>query len=558
MMSKLSAAWKSVRKPTWRLIIIGSLSFFVIAALLLVYVLWMPKVNVMAAKSAQQKAQVAVSEEPTKAAPVTDKAIAGGGDLLDPPAAATGGTCISGNIIDIYHNEIGAGWEITITPVDPTGAPTTITADEDGYFSLNDLGAGTYTVEIAVPEGYLPFTPSSFDVTLDGDSTKCADVRFKMEALGCLIVKKQDVNGKLGFENKVGIPGWLITASLEDTVLSNVTDGEGTVKFANIIPGEWTISEEQKVGWTEANGQDTTKTFEVVSPRKAGACQTTSFTNQQVHDACIRVYKENTDGDRLSGWDMTLSRDDGTRANITKTTDDNGAATFNHLALGDWTITETVKKWYRAVEGESVAVTLETPSTDCTEVTIINEPLGCVDGYKINQFDQGLRNWTITASNADTQESFIQTSDSKGYFKFMDLTLGSWTITETLQDGWTPVTPPEFVVNVDKAFTCEHVRFKNRTDFACVDVYKRDAHDKVGLPGWLIDLQPAFGNGENSQSGTTDGTGWIRFNQLVPGVYTISETAQDGWEPVGKDHTTVELKATGTCKVVEFFNKQTQ
>jgi nucleoid-associated protein YgaU len=88
-----------------------------------------------------------------------------------------------------------------------------------------------------------------------------------------------------------------------------------------------------------------------------------------------------------------------------------------------------------------------------------------------------------------------------------------------------------------------------------VDVYKRDAYDDAGLPGWLITVQPAFGG--DSLSGVTDGTGWVRFNKLAPGTYTLSVASQPGWVPVSPSSTTIILEASGSCSVVTFYNLQT-
>lgn len=123
-----------------------------------------------------------------------------------------------------------------------------------------------------------------------------------------------------------------------------------------------------------------------------------------------------------------------------------------------------------------------------------------------------------------------------------------------VQDGWSAVTPSDFIVEVTQPFTCTHARFKNRTDFACLDVYKKDAYDEAGLPGWTITLQPAYGGVPKSD--LTDGTGWVRFNELAPGTYVVSETPQPAWKAVTPESTTITLEASGTCSVVTFYNLQ--
>jgi LysM repeat protein len=110
------------------------------------------------------------------------------------------------------------------------------------------------------------------------------------------------------------------------------------------------------------------------------------------------------------------------------------------------------------------------------------------------------------------------------------------------------------MVEVREPFVCEHVRFKNKTNFACVDVFKVDYTDGSGLPGWEIKIAPAYGGDEIA--GETDGTGWVRFNGLVPGSYIVSETMQKGWLPVSETSQMVTLKASGRCAELTFVNVQ--
>jgi LysM repeat protein len=471
--------------------------------------------------------------------------------VAQPPIPGLGGTCISGYLIDSYHEMLGAGWEITLTPA--TGASQTTTTDTDGKFAFTELAGGTYTVELKVADGWRPFTPTSFPVTLSGVGDGCAEVRFKLEALPCIKVVKVDANGAVDGE-PVGIPGWNFKATQDNTTLQSVTDGQGLAYFYNLTPGDWIVSEEEKTGWRPADGYASTMTLTLYPPEVPGTCVTALFVNEQVNDACVIVQKTDVAGAPVEGWNINLTRDDGTQAPHEGTTDETGQITFDHLALGNWTVTEETREWWRPVGESTASVSLERPGF-CQVVKFVNEPLGCVDGYKINHLEQGLSGWTINAVNDTTGETFTTVTDENGYFYFHTLSLGAWTISESLQPGWEPVTAPEFSVNVTEPFQCETVRFKNRTDFACLDVFKRDEIDGVGLPGWNIVVQPAYGG--SPVTGITDGTGWVRFNQLTPGTYIVKEEAVPGWTAVSPAEVQVELQATGTCAVLDFYNIQT-
>jgi uncharacterized surface anchored protein len=465
--------------------------------------------------------------------------------------AGQGGTCISGFIIDRYHQARGNGWTVTITPAE--GSSREARADSNGRFRFKGLSGGTWNVELQVPEGWRPFTPVSFPVTLSGSGDNCAELRFKVEALPCLIVTKLDASGKAGFKGKVGLPGWEMMVTHDGATLTQVTDGKGKAYFYNLVPGPWTVKEESKVGWRPASGHTYEKKITLQSPRKPGVCQSLTFVNEQVHDGCVQVRKLDATEKPLKGWRIKLIRADGTQPSSTKITDASGYVTFSGLALGEWIVEEQVKDWWRAMGPTRVSVDLTEPGR-CEQVVFLNEPLGCIDGYKINHHEQGLGGWTIKVRSEDTGEEFTTVTNRSGYFRFKGLTLGTWTVAEEMQTGWEPLTPSEFTLQVKKPFVCQHVRFKNKTDYACVDVYKKDATDGSGLPGWEITVKPAYGG--DPIVGETDGTGWVRFNGLTPGGYIISEKMEEGWNAVTAKSKKVTLKATGTCRVITFKNWQ--
>jgi len=467
------------------------------------------------------------------------------------PVPNQGGTCISGYLIDSYHQPLGAGWQVTVTP--KGGPAQTQTTSDTGTFEFTGLAAGAYTVDLMMPDvGWRGFTPVSFPVTLSGNGDGCAEVRFKLEAKPCIEVVK--VDAQQVDDQTVGIPDWGFTLTQGETKIQGRTDGQGKAFFYNLTPGTWTVTEEDKRGWRPASGYDSSGSVEIYPPQTPGTCQEVLFVNEQVSDACIIVQKTDVAGNPVEDWNVSITRDDGTQAPADGMTDSTGQVTFNNLALGNWTVTEETKEWWRPLGKTSQPVVLEEPGI-CQVVKFINEPLGCVDGYKINDFDQGLSGWQIDARNTDTGEQFSAVTDSDGYFKINTLSLGSWTISENMQEGWEPVTAPSFTVQVTEPFTCQTVRFKNRTQFACVDVFKKDQTDDAGLPGWNISLQPAFGG--QPVTDVTDGTGWVRFKQLTPGTYTISEQLVDGWTSASPTQVTVDLAATGTCAVVNFVNVQT-
>ena len=475
-----------------------------------------------------------------------------------PPGNEIGGTCIAGHIIDVYHNARGAGFEISVREDRDGATAIRRQADQNGYFQFPGLAGGTYVVELSIPEGWRAFTPATFKVTLSGEGSNCAQVRFKLEALACLEVIKLDESGNpLG--NMIGIPGWKMNASSGQINLLQETDGEGKAYFRNLIPGRWTVQEETRNGWMPAEGYLDTTSLDLPSPFNPGECQPVVFVNKQVHTGCIAPKKVDINGQPQAGWKFSLRYKEGTQRTQEGITDASGVVYFTNLALGDWIVEEVLDaeqaRWWRAVTPRQQEVHLDHANNLCTQPIFTNEQLGGIRGYKINHLEEGLQGWKITVKNDSTGETFSTTTDVDGFFHFEGLALGSWTVSEEVRPGWTAVTPSSFQIVLDTPFTYKDVRFKNRTDKACLYVFKRDSFDNAGIPGWAINLKPAFGG--EMITGSTDGTGWARFEDLTPGEWILSEVMQDGWAPDGLTSTNVTLEASGNCSTYTFYNHQT-
>jgi hypothetical protein len=495
-----------------------------------------------------------------------------------PPVDGQGTNCIDGTIINIYGNlQGGDAWGISIKASTAPGVVMDqVTANANGSFHFPStgkppLGAGIYIVSLKLPYGWQAITPTEFTVNLSGNANvKCARVRFKLEALANLTVTKLDGGGRLGIGGMVGIPGWKFTATPKDIpnglVQTAITDGLGNAYFLNLPPGVWQIDEEQKLGWVLASGYSNPRMITLVSPRRSGSPQKLTFVNTQVKSDWILVEKKDTLGNPLPGWKFTLTSLDSKQPSKTGITNKLGQYYFQGLTPGKWIVIESAQSpWWRFVSPNSQVVTLSPPNVG-QPVEFVNEALGCVDGYKINQLEKALPGWTIKAhkTTGDAADQTVVT-DKNGYFQFY-LSLGTWTISEVMQDGWSATTPAEFSVPITKQFTCEHVRFKNHTDYACVDAYKIDAFDGTGLANWQISLQPAYGG--TAILGVTDGMGWVRFNKVTPGQYIITEilsAAQElAWRPAGVtldgvsvvSPTKMTLTASGSCRTVKFMNRQ--
>jgi len=501
-------------------------------------------------------------------------------DQLPTAAECTG--CMHVWIIDRYERKgVGGGWRMTITY--PDGTSKTFRVPVGGDFYVPSWSpppgacAGTYQITLEVPAGWEPITPASVPVTLTGTEgkDKCAQVRFKVGLLPTLKVVKLDQVGTGG--KPAGIPDWKMSVTDNaGVVLEGATDGLGEVYFALPHLGEWLVTEESKIGWQPANPAVPFQLLDIAPPASPTATPwivEIRFISKQIRDGCIEILKKDSAGELLDGWTVTVRRNDGTyKDGVGLTgTDGKGRVLVCGLPMGDYTVAETVQAWYRADSriGSSQPATLTTPGATVS-LTFVNEPLGCIDGYKIDYLNRGLGGWEVTATNGLTGDRYATVTNALGYFYFPDLPFGPYTIEELVKDRWSAVTAWTQQVNVAKRGpACVSVRFKNIRDSACLEVYKGDASDPnkasptgySGLAGIKITLRPAYGG--TAIEMVTDGTGRAFFDNLTPGMYVVEETVTDPWVTVGSSKIgPFELGASEPCwplkptGPVVFLNRQ--
>ena len=367
----------------------------------------------------------------------------------------------------------------------------------------------------------------------------------------------------------IGIPGWKINASSGQINLVQETNGDGQAYFRNLIPGQWTVQEETRNGWMPAAGYSDTIALDAPAPLVPHTCQPVVFVNKQVHTGCIAPKKVDDQGTPVSGWTFNLRNKKGTyQSPSPQVTDSSGVTYFTNLPLGEWVVEELIREdqqpWWNPTGPTTQEINLNQANGLCTQPIFTNERTGVIAGYKINHLEEGLMGWRITATNDETGEVRETTTNFDGYFRFDNLPFGTWTLEEHFdgkkKDIWTPVTTSSFKVEVDTQYEEVLVRFKNRTEWACVNVIKRDSFDNFGLAQWEIRLKPAYSsNPADTETAFTDGTGVAYFEGLAPGEWMVSEVMQDGWaaDDPAVFETKFLLENSGSCSTIILYNHQT-
>ncbi len=149
--------------------------------------------------------------------------------------------------------------------------------------------------------------------------------------------------------------------------------------------------------------------------------------------------------------------------------------------------------------------------------------------------EHGIKEWLITATSS--QLSLTTRTNVWGKY-WLPVPLGTYTVTEELQDGWTQSGPPggHWIIDLATPDTVvDSVRFGNWRPASSISgmmyhdlnqsgIY--DAGDTV-LPFWKILLTDTLGN--EIDYDRTDSLGQYKLFVLQPGKYLVKEIEKRGW-----------------------------
>ncbi len=456
------------------------------------------------------------------------------------------GICVTGQVINKAHVGL-AGITVTAELKDQSRPGISVVTDQYGWFTFNDLTPGVWIFRVTVPDSWEVITPAEFEVELAYGHAGCYEIRFKLNPLGCALVKKMDADGK-------PLKDWKITVSGPiDPELK--TDDKGLARFGGLIPGAYIVSEEVPYPWKALT--PAAVTVQVKAAQNNDDCAVVEFKNQLQPTSCITGFKVDDQHKGIPGWKITAKPAGAAGPVFTTTSGADGSFTFKNLTLGTWTISEELQKWWTAVTPASFNVTLTQPGDKCTEVRFKNRaPDLCAEGYKVDERGVGLAGWTVKAySEANPAVQMTTTTDAYGHYRFVGLTLGKWIFEVQHQTGWTAIGSDKIKVDITGGGCTWVPTFRNQSPRGCVEGFKRD-NLQVGLPLWNITLQPVGGG--LYQHRDTDGTGYFRFDGLPVGKYQVWEEMQNGWTPLTPTKYVVEVVASDdkVCSRVEFVNKQ--
>ena len=330
--------------------------------------------------------------------------------------------------------------------------------EADGTYSLTEIPYGHYLVkeskspaDFIADETYYPvfIQENSKTYTVANSSFGFANT----EAKGTIEVHKT-TEGMLNLEGiKLILEG---TSAYGNPVhIEATTDASGIAVFENVPIGVYTITEDgSTVPYGYLTAEPTSVTVEY-----AEVTEVVIFNTEL--SGTIEVQKTTEGMVNLEGIKLILegTSDTGRAIRIESTTDANGLATFEHVPVGTYTITEdgtTVPMGYLTAESTSVTVEY----AEMTEVVIYNaEQSGSIVINKstVDNNDEAIDDITFILEGTSDTGRFIRReaiTDDNGVATFEHVPVGTYTITEdgtTVPMGYLTAEPTSVTVEYAKA-----------------------------------------------------------------------------------------------------------
>ncbi|WP_088291167.1 MSCRAMM family protein, partial [Bacillus mycoides] len=400
----------------------------------------------------------------------------------------------------------------------------TIITDGKGAALSKQLPVGTYTLkEVEAPKGY-ELSSSSVRVDVAANKTVTVDVLNKKiaeKATGQFEIVKVDANDK--------------TKLLSDAEFEVYKDGEkidtlrtdktGKVISGKLEPGKYTLKE------TKAP-----KGYKLLKEEIEVVVEANKVVQVQVENAkelgSLQVIKKDAEsGKVLEGAEFRLKNENGQVVREAKTTNKDGVVTFENLVPGKYTLEETkAPEGYKAVE---LKVEVNVVANEVVKQEVMNEKvLGQFEIVKVDANDKTklLSDAEFTVYKDGKKVAELKTDES-GKAMLPKLPLGEYTVKETKAPAGYKTSNKEWKVTIQNEKEVVKVEAENEKLLGSLQIIKTDDKDQAErLAGAVFTLKDAKGNVVKEKI-TTDKSGTVKVEGLVPGEYTLEETkAPEGYE----------------------------
>jgi len=450
--------------------------------------------------------------------------------------------------------------------------------DENGDYRFDGLLPDEYSVMENNPAGYESTTADMIDVDLtdgqDEENVDFLDTEPTASLAGNVIY---DIDADGVDEDEPRIEGVRIKLLKDGELVDDrSTDETGHYAFEDLIPGSYTVMEEDPDGFTstaDVDGDDPNRIDEFLEPGEHAPGR--DFLDTKVASISGTVINDENGDSRgddepgIPGVDVKLLDQDGNELDST-TTDDNGDYIFDGLLLDEYRVMENNPQGYESTSPDMIDVDLSDGEDEENVDFLDTKPGASLAGNVI---------WDVDANGEDDDEPRLEgvritlmsggdivgeaTTDENGHYEFLHLEPGIYTVTEEDLEGFASTADVDG--NNDNSIEeildeGEDAVLRDFLDTKLVDVRgsvkdDRNANgnddDEPGLEGVTVTIR---GNDGFEQSTTTDENGDYAFEDLMPDTYVVEEDNPEGYDSTSDDLVRVDTTDGEDSDGIDFLD----
>lgn len=453
---------------------------------------------------------------------------------------------------------------------------TNFSLDDDSDNTLSNtevfdgLAAGSYSITEALTEGWdlsnidcgdangITITGPMVSINLGtGQNVTCTYTNLKR---GSITVNKVTDPADDPTDFPITISG---TGSIEGDATRNLTTSAPVVY--DVSQGSYDVTEDLSniTGWIETSNDCSSLTINASN-------LSLSCTITNTKQATITIKKETSPDQSSQVFGFSASfiqggfslKDGESQASGYLTPDTE--YTVSETSLLGWDLTNISCDGTDTWNQENNTASITPAAGEDVVCTFTNTQRGGISGTKYEANADGttvgaLSGWTIKLLQ-DSQEVASAQTDANGNFSFTNLTPGSYTLSELLEDTYTQIFAPQ-AVTLDAGEVDAQNDFGNFKN-ALITGYKWNDQDGNGIDNeepriasWEIQLKE---EGNVTATTTTDSNGNYAFANLAPGDYEVCEVQQNGWEqtfPSNDACHNITIDISGETETANFGNQ---
>ena len=302
-----------------------------------------------------------------------------------------------------------------------------------------------------------------------------------------------------------------------------VTNANGEFVLNDLVPGTYTVTEKVDSRY-EAQAP---KTVVVQADKTAMVSFRNTFRKGK-----LKIVKTSEDGSKAD-IEFTIT---GKNYSRTAKSDANGEILLPDLVPGTYTVTEKVDPRYEAQAPKTIVVQADKTAMVSFRNTLRKGNLKIVKTSEDGEIE-GIQ-FVVSGKNY----SKTVMTNGEGEMLLPDLIPGTYTVTEIVDERYESQEPKTVIVEADKTAT---VSFKNTLRKGSLKIIKKSED------GIVAGIEFTVKGSNFNQTVKTNANGEMLLENLVPGVYTVTEKVDSRYE--SQEPKTIVVKADETA-TVEFKN----